>query len=71
MIVLGGALLVLGILFFVVSAIVSSAVSAGGSACASPPCRSVDPGPWFAWIGLPFVLVGLGLLLLGLYWTIR
>ncbi|MCI4345987.1 MAG: zinc ribbon domain-containing protein [Thermoplasmata archaeon] len=71
LIVVGFALTILAVLLFVVSAIVSDAISAGAAACTHPPCTPVDPGSWFAWIALPFLSLGIALLAVGLWWGLR
>ena len=68
LIVLGISFLVVGILFLAVAALVSGAVSAG---CGSPTCSNVDPGPWFDWVGLPFLGLGVAFLVTGLWWALR
>jgi hypothetical protein len=67
LIVLGAALLLMGLLLVAVSAIVSDALSIGSGACAAP-CPG-DPSAWILWLGLPFLGTGLFLLGLGLLWT--
>ena len=71
LIVSGVALTILGVLLLVVGAIVSSAVAAGSRGCSGPACTNVDPGVWLEWTGAPFLALGLGLLLLGVWWAIR
>jgi len=68
LIVLGIAFVVVGVLLLAVASIVSDAVSAG---CSSSPCASLDPGPWFDWMGLPFLGLGIVLLAVGLWWAFR
>ena len=69
MIVLGIALTIVSVFLLVVSAIVSSAVSAGNARCSPAPCGGIDPGPWFAWLGLPLLLLGLALAVGGFWWA--
>jgi hypothetical protein len=71
MIVTGIAMTILALLLLAVSAIISDAISLGTGSCATPPCSAVDPGPWFAWIALPFLLLGVALLVVGVWWGIR
>jgi hypothetical protein len=71
MIVFGIALTIVAVLLIAASAIVSDAVSAGSSGCTSNACPSLDPGPWFDYIGLPLLALGVGLLVLGLLRTLR
>ncbi|MCI4361202.1 MAG: hypothetical protein L3J91_05815, partial [Thermoplasmata archaeon] len=66
LIVLGIAFVIVAVLLLVVSAIVSSAVSAGSTGCMGGTCPNVDPGPWLAWIGLPFLALGIVFLIGGL-----
>ncbi len=68
MIVLGLSFLVLAVLLLAVSSIVTGAVDAG---CASSACMATDPGVWFLWAALPFLALGLGMMITGLWWTFR
>ena len=71
LIVLGIAFLIVAILLLAIGAIVSSVVPAGSASCGAPPCSSVDPGLWFDWLGTPFLVLGIVLLALGLWWALR
>lgn len=65
MIVTGIALTILGLLLLAVSAIITDAISAAAGPLV------VDPGPWFSWIALPFLGVGIALLVVGVWWGLR
>lgn len=66
MIVLGGALLVVGVFLLGTAAIVGAALSVGAPNCGpGPSCYSLSPGVWFEWASVPFLLVGGSLLALG------
>jgi hypothetical protein len=71
LIVLGIAFVIVGVLFFVVGALVSSVLAGGAGGCGPGSCPGVDPGPWFIGIGLPFLVLGVALLSLGLWWALR
>jgi hypothetical protein len=71
MVVVGIALVILAILLLILSAVITSAVSAGSPGCGGASCPTVDPGPWFAWAGLPVLGVGIFLLAAGVRWGLR
>ena len=68
MITTGIALTIAGALILGVAAVISGVIGAG---CGGGACAAVDPGAWFAWLGLPFLAVGLVLLGLGFWWGVR
>lgn len=71
LIVLGIAFLLVAILLLAVGAIVSSVVPATPVGCSGSSCPTADPGLWFDWLGTPFLVLGIVLLALGLWWALR
>jgi hypothetical protein len=71
LIVLGVSLLVVGLLFVSIAAVVEGALSLGGAGCGRPACAASDPSTWVLLLGLPFLGLGAALLVLGLWWTFR
>lgn len=71
-IVLGSALLVVGVILAAVSTIVSGALSLGGGGCGGATgCPDGSPASWLGWASVPFLIVGVVLLAIGLWRAFR
>ena len=71
MIVLGISFLIVAGLFLALGAVVGSVLSGRSSSCPGPGCGSSGPATWLEWFGVPFLVLGLVLVGLGLWWALR